>query len=373
MDPPVRRWIFVLLVAGCGGQPGAGEDCPAPPYFTVLPVDESAIAFVTVIGGFSPPAHTLPSDHGGVYLTGQGIPLRAPGAGTLTSIRRTRYLASPFRTGAQDFALDLSICGAVRVSLGHIVSLPDALEALIQPGGCQQYSTANETVEACYTRVSRPVAAGDPLGIVGGPTAGAFDFGVYDTRHHNAFANPQRYSGQMAAALCPYTLFAEGPRAVLLAHVGSGAQRRVGDPPCGTMEVDQPGTAQGMWVREDLARTAMAGDESPYLTLTHDVVRPADKLFFAVGVPQLGAGAYTAPRPAAGAYPPDFSELRADGSVACYEVQPGQFRPPPAPRISFRLSLSAEGRLSVEKREDATACDDPQDRTIGPGALTFVR
>jgi hypothetical protein len=217
------------------------------------------------------------------------------------------------------------------------------------------------------------VAAGDPLGTVGGPTAGAFDFGVYDSRHHNAFANPQRYTGQMAAALCPYQLFADQPRAALLARVGSGTQRRVGDPPCGTMEVDQPGTAQGMWIRESSATGAMAGDESPYLTLTHDVVRPTDRLFFSVGVPELGAGAYTAPRPPGGAHPPDFSELRHDGGVACYEVQPGQFRPPPAPRVSFRLSLSADGRLRVEKREDATACDDPQAAPLGPGALTFVR
>jgi hypothetical protein len=369
----MRRWAFVLLLAGCQGQPGAGDaaDCPAPPYFTVLPVDESAIASTTVIGGFSPPAHTLPSDHSGMYLDGQGIPLRAPGAATLVSIRRTRYLASTFRTGAQDFALDLSICGAVRVSFGHIVTLPDALAALIQPGGCQQYSTANETVEACYTRVSRPIAAGDPLGTVGGPTAGAFDFGVYDSRHHNAFANPQRHNGQMQTALCPWELFADGPRALLLGRVGSGSQRRMGDPPCGTMEVDLPGTAQGMWIRE--GATASGGDESPYLTLTHDVVRPAEKLFFSIGLPELGPGAYTSPRPAAGARPPDFAEVRPGGAPACWEVQSGVFRPSPAPRLSFRIALGSDGRLRVEKREDETACDDPQDWMPGPGALSFVR
>src|SRR5205814_10449684 len=132
------------------------------------------------------------------YPPGQGVHLRAPGPLTVTSIRRTRYLTSAFRTGAEDYALDLNVCGDVRVSLGHIVSLPGSLAGLIQPGGCQQYSTANETVQACYTRVSQAVNAGGPLGAVGGSTAMAFDFGVYDRRHHNAFANPGRFQGQMS-------------------------------------------------------------------------------------------------------------------------------------------------------------------------------
>jgi hypothetical protein len=361
------RWM-VLLAVGCAGGPAAtGGECPAPPYFTELPVDEAAIASTTVIGGFSPPAHTLPSDHSGIYLEGKGVALRAPGPLTITSIRRTRYLASTFRTGAEDFALELNVCGDVRVSLGHIVSLAPELAGLIQPGGCQQYSTANETVEACYTRLERAVAAGAPLGTVGGATAGAFDFGVYDRRHHNAFANPARFPGQMSEALCPWELFSDGPRALLLSKVGMGTQRRLGEPACGTMEVDRPGTAEGMWVEESRAGSAAAGDESPYLTLTRDVVRPGEKLLLSVGLPALGPGSYLAP--IASTRP--FDQVLPDGAVACYEVQPGVFRPAGSPRVSFRLALTGNG-LRVEKREDDQACD-AESETMGPGALTFVR
>jgi hypothetical protein len=358
------RWL-ILLVAGCAAGPSGGP-CPAPPWFTELPVDQSAIASTSVIGGFSPPAHTLPSDHGGVYLNGRGVPLRAPGPLVLTSIRRTRYLASAFRTGAEDYALDLDVCGDVRVSLGHIVSLPDELGRLIQPGGCQQYSTANETVEACYTKVERPVAAGAPLGTVGGATAMAFDFGVYDRRHHNTFANPGRYTGQMTEALCPYQPFSDAPRALLLSRIGLGTQRRVGEPACGTMEVDRPGTAEGMWIEESRAGTRLAGDESAYLTLTRDIVRPMEKLLFVVGVPALGPGSYSVA--AAGVRP--FDQV-TDGMVACYEVQSGVFRPGGSPRVSFLLSLEGP-RLRLEKREDATACDG-ETWAFGAGAITFVR
>src|SRR4051794_23071086 len=104
-----RAPLACLLVLGCGcarSAPSPGGDCPVAPYFSVLPVDESAIASTTVIGGFSPPAHTLPSDHGGIYLNGQGVVLRAPGDLTIVSVRRTTYLESSFRTGMKDFALD---------------------------------------------------------------------------------------------------------------------------------------------------------------------------------------------------------------------------------------------------------------------------
>jgi hypothetical protein len=370
----VRSALAILILAGCQASSGPAQDeCPASPFFTTLPVDESAVAWTTVIGGFSPPAHTLPSDHGGLYLAGQGLTLRAPGPLTLLGVRRTRYLRSAFRTGNEDHALDLAVCGAVRVTLGHVVTLAPALAALIQPGGCQTYSTANETVETCSTPVSRPVLAGEVLGTVGGETALAFDFGLYDRRHRNAFANPARFEGQMTQALCPWESFTEGPRAFLLAHVGQGTQRRMAEPACGTMEVDRPGTAQGMWIEESRAGVRTVGDESPYVTLTYDVVHPADQLLFAVGVPALGPGAYLGALEHEGARQRAFGEVLPDGALHCYEVRPGVFRPAGSPRVSFLLSLDG-ARLRLEKREDATACDgEPAGWSFGSGALAFVR
>jgi hypothetical protein len=365
-------WALVLLVAvGCSRAGGPSEQaCPASPFFTELPVDEGAIQFTSPLGGFSPPAHTVPNDHAGIYLTGTGVALRAPEAMTVIGVRRTRYLTSPVRTGAEDHALDLKVCAEVRVTLGHIASLTPELVGLIQPGGCQTYSTANETVETCYTQLAHAVAAGAPLGTVGGVTARAFDFGVYDRRHHNRFANPARFAGQMSEAVCPWELFADGPRGLLLAKVGAETQRRMGEPPCGTMEVDRPGTAEGIWVEEGQAGTRVAGDESAYVTLTRDVIRPGEKLLFSVGVPALGPGAYlaaldTATRP--------FDQIGPDGAIVCYEVQSGVFRPAGSPRLSFLLSLSGE-RLRLENRADTRACDGgPAAWAFTSNALTFVR
>jgi hypothetical protein len=373
MSGSMRWLILVGALAGCQHDSGAvAEECPALPSFTELPVDEAAILSTSVVGGFSPPAHTLPSDHAGIYLQGRGIALRAPGPVTVVNIRRTRYLASTFRTGAEDFALDLQVCADVRVVLGHLVTVPDELAALLQPGGCQQYSTANETVEMCNIRTSRAVAAGQPLGTVGGDTAGAFDFGAYDRRHHNAFANSGRYGEQMLEAVCPWDLFTDQPRRLLLSRVGMGTQRRMGDPACGTMEVDRPGTAQGMWIEESRAASMMAGDESPYVTLTSDVVRPAEKLLFSIGLPALGPGAYLAAMAHEGPRQRPFAEV-TDGDTVCYEVTPGVFRPAGSPRVSFLLSL-AGGHLRLEKREDLVACDgDASTWAFGAGAISFVR
>jgi hypothetical protein len=68
-----------------------------------------------------------------------------------------------------------------------------------------------------------------------------------------------------------------------------------------------------------------------------------------------------------------FGEVLPDGTLHCYEVQPGVFRPVGSPRVSFLLSLQAD-RLLLEKREDTRACDDDAGTwQLGPGALTFVR
>jgi hypothetical protein len=68
-----------------------------------------------------------------------------------------------------------------------------------------------------------------------------------------------------------------------------------------------------------------------------------------------------------------FSDVRPDGTLHCWEVQPGIFRPQGAPRVSFLLSLGPQ-RLLLEKREDDRACDDdPATWKLGPAALALVR
>jgi hypothetical protein len=173
----------------------------------------------------------------------------------------------------------------------------------------------------------------------------------------------------MTEAVCPWDLFVEDARALLLSRVGVGSQRRIGDPPCGTMEVDRPGTAEGIWIEESQAGVRTSGDESPYVTLTRDVLRPAERLLFSIGPPALGPGAYLAAT--AGARP--FDQVGPDGSITCYEVQPGVFRPAGSPRVSFLVALSAD-RLRLQKREDEHACDgDPATWAFGPTTLSFVR
>jgi hypothetical protein len=364
--------VIALLAGACHGEEAA--DCPAGDYFTALPVDEAEIASTTVVGGFSPPAHTLPSDHGGVYLARTGVTLRAPGALQIVRLRRTSYLRSSFRAGVQDHAIEARVCGAVDVTIGHVVTLIPSLEALLQPGGCSTYSTANETVEACYTSVDRRVAAGEELGTVGGPSAGAFDFGVYDRRQHNVFANPARFpGGQMVTAICPWQPFTADLRALLLSRVGVGAQRRQGDPPCGTMEVDRPGTAQGIWI-DAASASAAPGDESPFVTLSPDLVLPAERLLFVIGLPALMPGSYQAQLRQDGPRNRAFAEVTPGPDIQCYDVTSGVFHPPPAPRLSFLLALGTDGTLRLERREAPEGCDgDPASWTFGAAARTFVR
>jgi hypothetical protein len=366
--------VVCALLVGCGGDRSAdenpGQDCPAGPYLTNLPVAEDAIAFATVLGPFSPPAHTLPSDHGGLYLTRKDVPLLAPGNLEVTAIRRTRYLASSIREGAVDFALELRACSAVRVSIGHIVSLSPKLASYIQAQGCQTYSTANETVEACYTNLHQTVSAGELIGTVGGQTAGAFDFGIYDSRHKNVFVNPDRYQGQMVTAVCPWSAFSDPAGAFLMSHVGRNGDFRTEEPRCGTMEVDKAGSAQGMWVAASRPVKA-SGDESAFVTLTYDVVHPSQKLLFSIGMPELGPGEYRSLIAVDGRRQRAFGDVAEDGLIYCYDVQ-GAFAP--GTRISFFLALAADGKLRLQRRTDAEGCDgEPGSWAFGAQAVTLIR
>ena len=70
------------VLGGCGSDSISGpqaESCGPGPYFSVLPVTESDLAYVSIFGGVGAPGHTLPTAHGGMFLARENVPFRAPG------------------------------------------------------------------------------------------------------------------------------------------------------------------------------------------------------------------------------------------------------------------------------------------------------
>jgi hypothetical protein len=68
------------------------------------------MAAVSVFGGLGGPGHTLPTAHGGMFLTREGAPLRSPGDMAVTHLRRVRYVSSPTRQAEEDYAIFFQVC-----------------------------------------------------------------------------------------------------------------------------------------------------------------------------------------------------------------------------------------------------------------------
>ena len=361
---------FFAEEAGAWVVIGNGEPSCAAPLFSVLPVSETAIRFVTTVGGFNPPSHTVPSDHPGIYLNGTGVSLVSPGNLRLTGISRATYLVSPFRQGLSDHAIDFSVCGSIHGRFGHVVTLIDGLAARLTGGSCTTYNTADEQVESCRFPVDTSVSAGDALGTVGGATAGAFDFGLYDDNHRNAYVNPSRVHDATLHSICPYDYFEPTPREFLLSHVGNGVSFRTEEPRCGTMEIDAAGTAQGLWVTES-SPVQQAGDESFFVSLAPDTLTPSTAQLLSIGPASLGAGLMKVITQHSGRVNRAFSEVGPDGLIYCYT---GISSFPPR---SYFVSLGGDGRLSIEKLDHGSGSgpcvNDPATWAFSSNRVAFVR
>lgn len=364
--------LFVWACGGAGGSeldggddaPDATTACPPGAIFTVAPVELDTVTSIVGMGWFASPGHIIPSDHGGMFLTGTAIPFRAAGDFVIVALRRTTYVVSPNRQGERDYAITYRSCGGEGGTFGHVASLTPELEAAITAPSCSMYTTIDETIESCTTQVQLQVAAGDLLGGVGGATAMVFDWGHLDENVTNYFVNPSRYAPATLHATCPYDRFEPALRDALLARM-----QRTAEPRCGEMELDVAGTAQGVWV--DAANPVnQGGDERPFVTLGPQYDAPATLLRLALGPEALGGRERDVAREATGRKNRPFADVAADGQLHCYVTQG-------SPTESHLLALEPTGELRIElvaHAGGASPCDaDPSSWAFTGAAMTFIR
>jgi hypothetical protein len=364
------------VALACGGSDrvtGPRHGCDGGLVFTVLPVPLSAISVVTPLGNMGPPTHTIPTDHSGVYLNGTGIPLSAPGPMRVVAVTHVRYLESPFRKGADDYAVTAAVCGGDQVVLGHLQTATARITAAAT-GSCSTYSTADETVESCRNgAVDISFSAGDELGTVGGPTAPAFDIGLYDPAHRNMFVDPGRFSDLTLTATCAVDAFSDELRSELYAKIGAPGVPASGESPiCGTMSVDVPGTARGVWVLES-APVSQSGDETNFAALVPHPLYPRTGLAISIGLPTLAqsAGLAKFPVTVTGRVNREFQDVTGDGQVYCYVADSA------TGTSSYFVALGADGALTIERLThpagDTPCAADPSSWAFDATAVRFIR
>lgn len=294
------RLGIALLSAGCGGGGvdlvgPASEACGSSPYFSILPVDLADVNLIAIWGGMGAPGHTLPTAHAGFYLRTEGAQVRSPAAMQVTRMRRVRYLQSPNRQGVEDYAAEFQVCREVSGWFGHLTSITSALQVPESSwGDCQTYSTATETVQSCSASLNGvTVTAGQPLGTGGESIAlglMGLDFGLRDTRVNHFYVTPSRYPMDTFQSICPWDQFTPALRDQLYDILRDPSRPGItpgGDPRCGTMEVDVPNTAKGVWVVQ--GTNPQPGNETDFVTLANYPYRPQEHLTLSLGPASLGA------------------------------------------------------------------------------------
>ena len=205
------------------------------------------------------------------------------------------------------------------------------------------------------------------LGLMG------LDFGFLDYRITHFYAAPSRQNPNTLHAVCAYEYFDAVNREILLSGIrdpSRPAEVTMGEPRCGTMEVDVAGTAKGIWAEVGVTGP-VAGDETRYLTLANYSYRPEDKLALSLGPTEVGARVAVVPRMNSGRVNRAFEQV-TDALVYCYNSDD-----PWNLGSSWLLSRAAGGTLTLEWIEHSgspSPCDDdPSTWSLSGNALSFVR
>lgn len=379
---PSRNGLPVAVVLGLGVAAwlaACGDDaitgpaaaaCGSPPYFTTLPVPVGDLSFVPVVGGMDAPGHVLPTGHGGLFLTREDVPLRAPAAMTISHLRRVRYTGPDVPPGEEDYAIFFQVCRGLTGWFGHVTALaPRFSPSTVDYTDCQTYSVPWATVESCEARnLSIEVLEGDDLG-GGGPV---IDFGVRDDRVTNFYVSPHRFGGPNHA-VCMWEQFDAANQAVFFSRLRDLQRPEItpaGEPRCGTMEVDVAGTAKGVWAEVGVG--PVAGDERGYLVLADYPYRPQQELALSLGPESVGARLAVVARETTGRVNRAFQDVGPDGLIYCYGPQVNG-----ASRSSWFVQVTSATGLRIELVEhglgESPCGDDPATWSFGPAAVAVVR
>jgi hypothetical protein len=366
---------MAALLGACGGDDSVAgpesEACGPAPYFTVLPVPAASLRAVTVVGGVDAPGHTLPTDHGGIFLQVPSAPLRSPGDMTITSLVYGSAVGNGQSDTIRDYAITFQVCRELTGWFGHVPALaPRLLPESVVFTNCRSYSTPFAEYETCEARnLNIRVSAGDEIGTAGPGT----DIGMIDQRVNNSYVSPQRFPG-LAHAVCMWDPFDAATQSVLyskLRDLRRPAIEPEGEPRCGTMEVDVPGTAKGVWAEPGVTGP-LGPDERRYMALVDYPYRPQDELALSLGPDALGAHVAFVDRTTSGRVNRAFEDVTPDGQIYCYGPEVEYFTV-----SSWFLELTSATALTIERIEHgpgpSPCADDPTTWSFGPNAVSMVR
>lgn len=352
----MRYWglIFILLLgSGCLGEdkgvnPAEGEimerhsteelDKCSNKMLSFPLVEVGRINSITSLGNLNPPEHTLPTQHMYIMLNSVGVNLYSPGDLKVTEISSNEVLGE----GKKDFGMTLSLCDDVYIYFLHIKELSSELSPLLEGAECFRQS---EKYEHCYKNLNKEeyaLSAGEYIGTVGSTDQTNFDFGAFDYRHKNEFANIERYPSRGPYIVCPLDLYLDDVKGELY-----GLLDLTREPRCCRIMHDVPGTLKGNWFYGDVTPGSLPtwGSELSFADNNHDF----PEAMISVGGVFTNNGRWGFTPEHSGFINRAFDEVAPDGNIYCY------------------MDNEKSGRIIVELESETDLIIEHQDGSCSEG------
>jgi hypothetical protein len=291
--------------------------------FTHYPVAISELESISPLGNMNGYAsHAMPTDH--LYFHTDrnlsSVDIFSPGDMTLTYITSTKKDTGSSVT--YDYVLQATIGENIIFQFSHVNTITqDLLDAVPNLGSTchDSYFLDDATYTQCYESVSVPLTGGTKIGTMGDSGSWVLDVYMYDKRVELGFVNPVRSVGSGIAneshTVCFMDYMEAEKAASLNALLGESTGFRTADPVCGQIMFDVGATAQGRWWKD--------GCDDVYgcnVGLVYDNVEPTVGIVsVGGGIDSLPVGGYAFNVAESGTVNLNFSKVKADGKVYCYE------------------------------------------------------
>lgn len=300
------------------------------------PVKPDQISTIIPLGNLAPPGHITPTTHmyyNLIHQTSNGVKipnrteLYVPADMIVTKIMKSDN--ADLKIPYVSYKVDFTICEEVAGYFILIQELNAELEAAIQPPfdrtDSSDVGSANNSTN--YTNDVRvELKAGEILGYIGGregdPTG--VDFTLQDSRAPKpVLANPDLWNSNEQYFVCTLDYYSKDLKDQLYAKIGDFSLnlRSPGEPICGDVYQDIPGTAQGVWrtsdakgawdVRKVIALVRNNFDNSERVLSLGNIVKD-------IGI-DSSRTKYFKPS-VTGLINTDFKLVKSNGQIHCYDL-----------------------------------------------------
>lgn len=323
----VAAGVFVINKNKNSNDSSSFPDCPAgKQLLEYSPVAEADLTTIVPLGNLAPPGHILPTSH--MYFNfvhagtaGDSYPLKTNiiVPADMTATRMLKINTKNSFTEYDAYRIEFVICKQV---YGYFILVQELNEKLAAAYDAAPFDAGNEN-----KTIKVPLTAGELMGSAGGAQGypDGIDFTISDTRSPlPVFASPDRWNDSGKYFSCALDYFSPELSSRLYAKIGgfSYVPKDPGEPKCGTVYQDVPGTAQGVWVTEDYGDKEIL-DTEHVAALVHSNLDHSRGIFsFGAKITRVGLdnnSLYGFEPAESGTRNLDF-DLVKDDKVYCYEV-----------------------------------------------------